>query len=109
IDSHNHMLWTGIQQQRVDLSGCRSIAELLQTLRAYRQANPEQEWVVSGEGWHIEHLAEKRYPTRQELDQAVPDRPVYLPRVGHAASVNSLSLQKAGIDRHTPQPVGGKI
>lgn len=109
IDSHNHMLWTGIQQQRVDLSGCRSIADLLQVLRAYRQAHPEQEWVVSGEGWHVEHLAEKRYPTRQELDEAVPDRPVYLPRVGHAACVNSLSLQRAGIDRATPEPTGGKI
>lgn len=109
IDSHNHMLWTGIQQQRVDLSGCRSIAELLQTIRAYREANPEKEWLVSGEGWHIEHLAEKRYPTRQELDQAVSDRPIYLPRVGHAACVNSLALQLAGIDRHTPEPTGGRI
>jgi predicted amidohydrolase YtcJ len=109
IDAHNHMLWTGIQQKLVDLAGCRSIAEMQQRLRAYRQAHPEREWVVSGEGWHVEHLAEKRYPTRQELDAAVPDRPVYLPRGGHSASVNSLALKLAGIDRHTPEPAGGKI
>src|SRR5690554_1747568 len=33
IDSHNHMLWTGMQHQSVDLSACRSIADLLDTLR----------------------------------------------------------------------------
>lgn len=109
IDSHNHMLWTGIQQQRVDLSGCRNIAELLRTVREYRQAHPEQEWVVSGEGWHIEKLEEKRYPTRRELDEAVPDRPVYLPRVGHVACVNSVALKLAGIGPDTPDPTGGKI
>lgn len=109
IDSHNHMLWTGMQRQSVDLSACRCIADLLETLRTYRQQNPDKEWVVSGAGWHIESLEEKRYPTRQELDSVVPDRPVYLPRVGHSASVNSLALKIAGINASTPDPAGGKI
>ncbi|RII83152.1 amidohydrolase [Neopusillimonas maritima] len=109
IDSHNHMLWTGMQQQSVDLSACRSIAELLDTLRDYRRDNPDKEWIVSGAGWHIEALQEKRYPTRQELDSVVPDRPVYLPRVGHSASVNSIALKLAGITAATPDPAGGKI
>ena len=40
-------------------------------------------------------LAEQRYPTRQELDAACPDRPVYLPRVGHAAVAKARSASGA--------------
>jgi predicted amidohydrolase YtcJ len=109
IDSHNHMLWTGIQRTQASLASCRSIEEGLASLRQYAGANPEREWIVSGSGWHVEAFAEKRYPTRQELDTVSRDRPIYLPRVGHAAAVNSAALQRAGITRDTPDPEGGRI
>jgi predicted amidohydrolase YtcJ len=109
IDSHNHMLWTGIQRVQVNLAGCRSIDDLLAALRQYAEAHPEKEWIVSGAGWHVEALAEKRYPTRQELDAISGNRPVYLPRVGHAAAVNSEALRRAGIGRDTADPEGGRI
>jgi predicted amidohydrolase YtcJ len=109
IDSHNHMLWTGIQGTQADLAGCRSIAEVLDALRRYAERNPAREWIVSGSGWHVEALAERRYPTRQELDTVSTDRPIYLPRVGHAAAANSEALRRAGIGRETPDPAGGRI
>jgi predicted amidohydrolase YtcJ len=109
IDSHNHMLWTGVQRTQADLSGCRSIAELLDALRRYAHAHPAREWIVSGAGWHVEALAERRYPTRQELDTVSSDRPIYLPRVGHAAAANSEALRCARIGRETPDPAGGRI
>jgi predicted amidohydrolase YtcJ len=109
IDSHNHMLWTGVQRTQADLSGCRSIAEVLDALRRYAQANPAREWIVSGSGWHVEALAERRYPTRQDLDTVSRDRPIYLPRVGHAAAANSEALRRARIGRETADPAGGRI
>ena len=109
IDSHNHMLWTGVQRAQANLAGCRSIAEALEALRRYAAAHPDREWIVSGSGWHVEALAEKRYPTRQELDSVSGNRPVYLPRVGHAAAVNSEALRLAGIGRGTVDPKGGRI
>ncbi len=109
IDTHNHMHWTGIQSRLVDLSGARSIAQIQEAIRRWAQAHPEAPWVVSGSGWHVASLAEQRYPTRQELDTACPDRPVYLPRVGHAAAVNTLALKLAGLGAHTPDPQGGKL
>lgn len=109
IDTHNHMHWTGLQSRLVDLAPARSIADIQQAVRAYAQARPEEPWVTSGSGWHVVNLREGRYPTRQELDAACPDRPVYLPRVGHAAVANSLALQLAGIGPDTPDPEGGKI
>jgi predicted amidohydrolase YtcJ len=109
IDSHNHMLWTGVQRTQADLAGCRSIAEVLDALRRYAEANPAREWIVSGSGWHVEALAERRYPTRQDLDTASRERPIYLPRVGHAAAVNSEALRRARIGRETADPAGGRI
>jgi predicted amidohydrolase YtcJ len=109
IDTHNHMHWTGIQRRILDLSRCRSVAEIQTAIRDYAARNLQAPWIVSGSGWHIAHLREQRYPTRQELDAACADRPVYLPRVGHAAVANSVALAISGIDRHTPSPSGGKI
>lgn len=109
IDSHNHMLWTGVQRAQADLSSCKSIEALLASLRRYAEAHPDSEWIVSGSGWHVEALAERRYPTRQELDTVSKDRPIYLPRVGHAAAANSEALRRAGIGRGTQDPDGGRI
>lgn len=110
IDSHNHMLWTGIQRKLVNLSGARSIADILALVQSYAQAHPDKEWVVAGSGWHVENLAEKRYPTRQELDRVCPDRPVYLPRVGHAGVGNTLALKLGGVmDHPATDPPGGRI
>jgi predicted amidohydrolase YtcJ len=109
IDTHNHMHWTGMQARLVNLASARSIAEIQAQVKRYADAHPDAAWVVSGTGWHIAALKEQRYPTRQELDAACPDRPVYLPRVGHAAVVNSVALRLAGIDASTPDPQGGRI
>ena len=109
IDTHNHMHWTGMQLRIADLSRCTSIAGIQDAIRDYAAKNPGAQWIMSGSGWHIVNLKEQRYPTRQELDAACADRPVYLPRVGHAAVVNSAALRIAGIGRDTPDPPGGKI
>ncbi len=109
IDTHNHMQWTGIQSRLVDLASARSIADIQAAIRAYAAKHPHLPWITSGSGWHVVNLREQRYPTRQELDAACADRPVYLPRVGHAGVANTLALKLAGITAQTPDPVGGKI
>src|SRR4030095_2061633 len=49
-------------------------------------------------------------PTRDLLDAVVPDRPAFLPNAdGHRAWVNGAALDRAGIDRHTPDPPDGRI
>jgi predicted amidohydrolase YtcJ len=103
------MYWTGMQARLVDLRGCTSIAGIQAEVRAFAARHPQAPWIVSGTGWHVANLAEGRHPTRQELDAACADRPVYLPRGGHAAAVNTLALAKARIDRKTVDPEGGRI
>lgn len=109
IDSHNHMLATGLQQYLLDLSACRRIGDILDAVRDYALRHPDRPWIVAGHGWHVDDIEERRYPTARELDGVCADRPVYLPRIYHAAACNSRALTLAGMDRHFGDPPGGRI
>jgi len=74
------------------LENTTSIAEIQQALASRRLDVPEGQWITSMGGWHPNQWLEHRHPTREELDEAVPDRPVFLyERFTGPCSVNSLA------------------
>jgi len=100
-DCHVHMISFGQFLQTLDLRDARSIAELQTNLRKHAEKNPEKKWILGGR-WDQEKFAEKRYPTRHDLDAAVSDRPAFLIRVcGHIGVANSKALQQVGITGKT--------
>jgi predicted amidohydrolase YtcJ len=105
IDSHNHLLQTGLNAVHADLSAARSIGDLLEALRQH--AVTGNDWVISSSRWHESQLVEQRFPTRAELDNALPALPVLIRRGGHNVVANSAALTLAGIDETTPDPPGG--
>ena len=105
IDAHTHMLATGTLLRNIQLYDCRSIADVLARVRERARSTPPGGWIV-GRGWDESLLAERRYPTRWELDDAAPDHPVVLNRVWNKLVCNSRALAIAGIDRTTAQPAG---
>jgi predicted amidohydrolase YtcJ len=108
IDSHAHVSQVGAELLKVDLSRCRSIADVLATVAERARITPPGEWIEGSAMWHETAFAEKRFPTRRELDAVAPDHPVYLPRgTRFFAVANSLALQRAQIDEQTPEPDGG--
>jgi len=60
------------------LENTRSIREVQEALAARRKDVPAGQWITSMGGWHPNQWTEHRHPTRQELDEAVSDRPVLL-------------------------------
>lgn len=57
-----------------------------------------------------ESLAQRRLPTRTDLDAAISDRPVVIYRYcGHVAVANSKALEASDITDATPNPDGGII
>jgi predicted amidohydrolase YtcJ len=60
------------------LENTTSIREIQEALAARRKSVPDGQWITSMGGWHPNQWKEHRHPTRQELDEAVPDRPVLL-------------------------------
>ncbi|MBN1644388.1 MAG: amidohydrolase, partial [Dehalococcoidales bacterium] len=56
------------------------------------------------------YLAEKRHPTRWEIDEVAPEHPVVLShRSLHGCVLNSRALALAGITTATPEPPGAMI
>jgi len=53
-------------------------------------------------------LAERRYPTRQEIDAAAGGRGAVVGN-GYASVLDSVLLKRLGITRDTPQPANGRI
>lgn len=108
-DAHYHLRGVGERELTLNLAPVRSLEELQATLRAWAAAHPEAEW-ITGRGWIETHFDPPVFPTRRDIDAAVPDRPVYLTRAdGHAGIANSRALELAGIARDTEPPFGGEI
>ena len=97
VDGHCHFLGYGLNKQKVDLSGTKSWAEVLERTKAFADAHPEKTWIM-GRGWDQNDWEVKELPDRKELDKLFPNKPVLLQRVdGHAAVANAVALHHAGI------------
>ena len=92
-EGHMHLASYGHIYHHVTLFHCRSVEECLEEIRRYRAAHPQAAYVFA-RGWNEDYFTEKRYPTREELDEVCPDVPVELVRVcGHMSVCNSCAIQ----------------
>jgi len=111
VDAHAHPLMFGQMMTWVDCGPEKagSIPEIVALLKAAAAELPAGR-PVRGYGYEQRNLAEKRHPTRFELDEVATDREVYLMNAsGHGGVVNSYTLQAGGVDRDTPDPDGGEF
>jgi predicted amidohydrolase YtcJ len=93
----------------VDLSGARSLADVLAAIRDRVKSGRPGDVIVTNSDWHEAQLKEHRLPYRRDLDTVSPDNPVVVVRGGHEYILNSAALAKWSITRETPQPAGGRI
>lgn len=108
-DAHGHVLDLGYAHNQADLTGTTSLGAAQAKVKAYATAHPDAKWITGG-GWNQVIWKLGRFPTAQELDAVVPDRPALLSRIdGHAVWVNSAAMKLAGISRETRDPSGGRI
>ncbi|MGN8553216.1 UNVERIFIED_CONTAM: amidohydrolase [Microbacterium sp. SLM126] len=105
VDAHAHAVFAGVERLSIDLTSATTVEETLDLIRQGAQRS-DAEWLTGG-GWSHDLFP---LPTRQQLDEIVPDRPVALSDAGHHTLwVNSRALELAGVDRGTPQPHNGHI
>lgn len=111
IDAHAHPLMYGQLLTWVDVGPDRAgtIGEIVELMRE-RAVLAAPGAPVRGYGYEQRNLAERRHPTRQELDLVATDREVYVMNAsGHGGVVNTFTLEKYGITRDTPNPDGGEF
>ncbi|MGP3922071.1 amidohydrolase [Streptomyces sp. 8N616] len=107
-DAHVHTTATGLALTGLDLSGARTLPEVLGRVRAHAAARPGDR-VLLGHGWDATRWPEQRPPSRAELDEAAGGRPLYLTRVDvHSAVVTSALLELVpGLAGHPDAPLTG--
>jgi predicted amidohydrolase YtcJ len=110
-DAHLHLFSLIRKLLGIDLSpaSVRSIADIKEKIHEKALKTPPGTW-LSGTDYNEFYLAEKRCPTRWDIDEVAPDHPVVLShRSLHACVLNSLALSLAGITRDTEEPPGARI
>ena len=111
VDSHCHTLGMASSLVGVDCGPDRvdSRESLIDLIRKRADQTSHEEW-IKGFGYDESNLEGFGHPTRWDLDKATINHPVRLDhRSGHATVLNSKALDRAGIFRDTPDPMGGII
>jgi hypothetical protein len=115
IEGHGHFSALGRALQNLNLMPTKSWQEIVRLAGEKAAATPKGAW-IEGRGWHQEKWNQDAgpvvngYPFHDALSAATPDHPVVLHHAsGHALLANRQAMERAGISRETPDPVGGRI
>ena len=107
-DGHVHPITSGVDLGECTLDDLTTPFAIANSIRSCALANPDRPWVRGG-GWQLPVFPNAN-PSKQLLDQAVPDRPaLFYAADGHSAWVNSRALALAQITRETRDPPNGRI
>jgi len=119
VDGHAHMDREGLKDIYPSLAGAKSIDDVLARIAELVKKAPRGAWIVTmpiGQPpsyWDVpDSLAERRWPTRHDLDLVAPENPVYIRpiwgfwrhKLPIVSIANSCALDRCGINRNTASP-----
>jgi predicted amidohydrolase YtcJ len=106
VDAHLHPVLGGLNRLRCDLDDLHDLHDYRH--RIAEHARRPGDWLL-GSGWYGD-VFPGGFPTAAELDALTGDRPAVLTsHDAHSVWVNTAALRRGGVDRHTPDPAGGRI
>ncbi len=109
-DAHTHFIQNGVMKDAsytLSLEGISGRSEALAEIKRFADAHPDNAWIV---GCDLDASAWDEQPTKQMLDEAVPNRPAYFASWDmHVGWMNSRALEAAGYTAEKPDPEGGVI
>jgi predicted amidohydrolase YtcJ len=107
-DAHVHFMAIGNQFSSLDLREAKSAQEIVEKLKYYVKFLPKGRWILGG-GWNHEKWTPAALPTKELIDAATPDHPVFLFASDfRTALVNSQALKLSAIDKTTENPDIGR-
>ncbi|MEM6723209.1 MAG: amidohydrolase [Bacteroidota bacterium] len=115
IEGHGHFSGIGFSLINLNLMKTKNWNEIVAMVAEKAKDAEPGEWIV-GRGWHQEKWDETPdrqvlgYPYHDELSAVSPDNPVLLSHAsGHSLFANAKAMEEAGVNKETPDPVGGLI
>jgi predicted amidohydrolase YtcJ len=117
VDGHSHFSEIGLQASVADLlpspdGDVSNLAELRKKLKDYADTSQlaRKHQIIIGMNYDDGQLAEKRHPTRHDLDSISKDTPVMIiHQSGHLCVLNSIALKNLNIGIGATNPPGGVI
>lgn len=102
LDTHVHVIPSGILMKGCDVSKAADIAEIQALMKEYAKNVPEGEWIY-GTHFQDKRIAEKRLMTKTELDEISTKHPVFLyHNDGHPYAFNSMAMDILGLSPDMP-------
>jgi predicted amidohydrolase YtcJ/beta-lactamase class A len=109
IDDHTHFIDGGFRLLSVELRDARTREEFTRRVKEHARKVGPGRWITGGD-WDHELWPGAPLPTKEMIDAATADNPVFVTRLdGHMGLANSVALKLAGITRETKDPEGGTI
>jgi predicted amidohydrolase YtcJ len=114
VDAHCHPMETiYLKDDWVDCRypGTSSVKQVFENIAAWVKKTPKGQWIyVACVSASENKFAEKRLPSKAELDAVAPDNPLLLANGAHLVVVNSLGLELVGIKKGMSKlPHGGTV
>ena len=111
VDPHIHLRHLAVGRGRgVDcrFPGCKTISDVLDALRDGLRNVPDGGWLIGyGNLFFDQKIADRRTPTRAELDSVSARVPTVLHLGGHASVLNTAALRLARVERFLSGAAGG--
>ncbi|MGW8393007.1 amidohydrolase [Pseudoduganella sp. HUAS MS19] len=101
-DSHLHIIRQGLNYNaELRWDGVTSLQRAMQMLREQAARTPDGAWIKVVGGFNEFQFDEKRLPTLEELNDAVPDKPVFILYLYGLGLVNKKGIEVLGYDKDT--------
>lgn len=101
-DSHLHIIREGLNYNaELRWDGVTSLKKALQMLKEQAARTPDGAWIKVVGGWNEFQFEEKRLPTLAEINEAVPDKPVFLLYLYGLGFLNQKGIATLGYNADT--------
>jgi predicted amidohydrolase YtcJ len=96
-DAHIHVLNERNYNYNVRWDGVPTVKQALEMLSEQAQRTPDGQWVKVIGGWSPYQFKENRHPTLEELNNAVPTRPLIVQYAYNCAFLNEMAINALGV------------
>lgn len=101
-DSHIHAIREGLNYNaELRWDGVTSLKRAMQMLKEQAARTPPGVWIKVIGGWNEFQFVEKRQPTIEEINEAVPNKPVFITYLYGKAFLNKKGIEVLGYTKDT--------
>lgn len=101
-DSHIHAIREGLNyNSELRWDGVKTLKRAMEMLKEQAARTPPGVWIKVVGGWNEFQFEEKRQPTIEEINAAVPDKPVFITYLYGKAFLNKKGIETLGYNEKT--------